>query len=396
MSGTPSAPEGREALSPADLAVDHTLAMLSDSMRFLLDITPVNSDEEKERFISGTHEEPTFVYRDLETDPAIQSAQIAQVALGEVEDPTVAKLLQSKRRELSLQIDMLRARGTDDFRQLSAELYGAVGPSLRDTAEDLVARLEVPSRSSQMVDAEGFLAAAQEEIDAYRELDPDVSIHAEVRSDVAGVLVEGDTLLISNNANIPAPRVRALLMHEVGTHLVTQVNGVGQQMKTLGSGLAGYDETQEGLAVLAEVAVGGLTSFRLRQLALRVLTVHRMLNGATFREAYQAMRDVGVPPGSAFTTTMRAYRSGGHTKDAMYLRGLVDLLAHLREGGRLDLLFLGKFALRDLPLVQELDERGHLRPSRITSRWLLDPGTRERLDEAAAADDLTTLTEDPA
>ena len=79
----------------------------------------------------------------------------------------------------------------------------------------------------------------------------------------------------------------------------------------------------------------------------------------------------------------------------MYLRGLVDLLAHLREGGRLDLLFLGKFALRDLPLVQDLDDRGHLRPSRITSRWLLDPGTRERLDQAAAADDLTTLTKDP-
>ncbi|WP_374928722.1 flavohemoglobin expression-modulating QEGLA motif protein [Kytococcus sedentarius] len=386
----------QEGLTPSDLAVDHTLAMLSDSMRFLLDITPVNSDEEKERFIEGTHEEPTFVYRDLETDPAIQAAQIAQVPLGEVEDSTVGKLLQSKRRELSLQIDMLRARGTEDFRQLSAELYGAVGPSLRETAEDLVDRLEVPSRASDMVDAEGFLTAAQEEIDAYRELDPDVSIHAEVRSDVAGVLVEGDTLLISNNANIPAPRVQALLMHEVGTHLVTQVNGVGQPMKTLGSGLAGYDETQEGLAVLAEIAVGGLTSFRLRQLALRVLTVHRMLNGATFREAYQAMLDVGVPPGSAFTTTMRAYRSGGHTKDAMYLRGLVDLLEHLREGGRLDLLFLGKFALRDLPLVQDLDDRGHLRPSRITSRWLLSPGTRERLDEAAAAEDLTTLTKDPA
>lgn len=385
-----------EALSPTDLAVDHTLAMLSDSMRFLLDITPVNSDGEKQRFIEGTHEEPTFIYRDLETDPAIQAAQIAQVALGEVEDSTVGKLLQSKRRELSLQIDMLRARGTDDFRQLSAELYGAVGPTLRDTAEDLVARLEVPARDSDMVDAEGFLLAAQAEIDAYREVDPDVSIHAEIRSDVAGVLVEGDTLLISTNSRVPAPRVQALVMHEVGTHLVTQVNGIGQQMKTLGSGLAGYDETQEGLAVLGEIAVGGLTSFRLRQLALRVLTVHRMLNGATFREAYQAMVDLGVPPGSAFTTTMRAYRSGGHTKDAMYLRGLVDLLDHLRQGGRLDLLFLGKFALRDLPLVEDLDDRGHLRPGRITTRWLLDPGARQRIEDAAQTDDLTELTEDPA
>ena len=47
----------------------------------------------------------------------------------------------------------------------------------------------------------------------------------------------------------------ALLHHEVGTHLVTHVNGTHQPIKVLGVGLAGYDETQEGLAVLAEYLV---------------------------------------------------------------------------------------------------------------------------------------------
>ncbi len=36
-------------------------------------------------------------------------------------------------------------------------------------------------------------------------------------------------------------------------------------------GLAGYEETQEGLAVLAEFLVGGLSPHRLRQLAVRVV-----------------------------------------------------------------------------------------------------------------------------
>ena len=52
----------------------------------------------------------------------------------------------------------------------------------------------------------------------------------------------------------------ALLQHEIGTHVVTHVNGSRQPLRLLGAGLAGYDETQEGLAVFAEYLVGGLTA----------------------------------------------------------------------------------------------------------------------------------------
>ena len=64
---------------------------------------------------------------------------------------------------------------------------------------------------------------------------------------------------------------------------MTQVNGTHQPIKVLGVGLAGYDETQEGLAVLAEIACGGLTAFRLRQLAGRVVAVHRLIGGGDVR-----------------------------------------------------------------------------------------------------------------
>ena len=382
-------------LPARDLAVDHTLALLSSGVRFILDVTPVDADDHRADFLAGTVHEPPFTYRDLEADPDVLEAQLDHAPVDVVEDPTLADLLRGKQRELRLQLEMLRARGTEDFRQLSVELYGAVGPTLRRAAEELVERLEVPSGPVEMMSAEGFLMLAEAEIALYREQDPDIGIHAEVRPDVSGVLVEGDTLLISEDASIAAVRGDALLHHEVGTHLVTQVNGSGQPVRTLGSGLAGYDETQEGLAVLAEVGCGGLTAFRLRQLAVRVLTVHRMLSGASFREAHTALVDAGVPAGAAYSTTMRIYRAGGLTKDAIYLRGLLDLLDHLRSGGDLELLFLGKFALRDLPLVQDLHDRGVLCPARLRPRWLLDPHAVDRLARAAATDDLTTLTKGP-
>lgn len=384
---------GSTVLSSVDLAVDLALAQLSASMRFLLEITPVDAEDVKDTFLDGDTGEPEFSYRDLEVDPDVVAEQLKMIDVGKVEDPTLGHLLRAKHREMGLQLEMLCARGTDDFLNLSIELYGGVSPTLRQQAEALLEAVPSAEAPGDALDAEEFLHLALAEIDRYREQDPGIEMHAEVRPDVNGVMVSGDTLLIGHESTVQRARAEALLHHEVGTHLVTQVNGSAQPVKVLGAGLAGYDETQEGLAVLAEIASGGLTAFRLRQLAGRVVTVHRLVSGASFAEAHEALVQDGFPEGSAFTTVMRAYRSGGVTKDAIYLRGLVDLLAHVRDGGSLELLCRGKFSLADLPLVTELDEKGVLEPARISPRYLNDPIALERIATAAAVDGLDQLLE---
>lgn len=384
---------GDAGLGAADLAVDHRLALLSQSFRFLLEVTPVDADDLREDFLEGREPDPDFTYRELDTDPDVVRAELDAIDVGEVEDPVLGQLLRAKHREMELQLDMLEARDTDDFLPLSVELYGGVSPSLRTQAETLLASITRTEASDEALDAEEFLALAEDEIAHYRAEDPDLDMHAEIRTDVNGVMVSGDTLLIGPETKVQRARAQALLHHEVGTHLVTQANGSHQPIKVLGVGLAGYDETQEGLAVLAEIACGGLTAFRLRQLASRVVTVHRMIGGASFAEAHEALVADGFPEGSAWTTVMRVYRSGGMTKDAIYLRGLVELLEHLGAGGSLDQLWLGKFSLRDLPLIGDLEDRGLLRPPRVLPRYLHDPATDANLARAAGTEDLSTLLE---
>jgi uncharacterized protein (TIGR02421 family) len=377
-----------------DQAIDHELAQLSQSFRFLLDITPVDADEVKEGFLAGADPDPRFTYRELESDPEVIRAMLADIDVAAVEDPTLGHLLRAKHRELELQLDMLVARETDDFLQLSIELYGGVSPALRTQAEGLLSSITETEPVGEALDADEFLELAAAEIAHYRGVDPDVEMHAEIRSDVNGVMVSGNTLLIGPESRVQRVRALPLLHHEVGTHLVTQVNGNHQPVQVLGVGLAGYDETQEGLAVLAEIACGGLTAFRLRQLAGRVLTVHRLIGGASFAEAHEALLADGFPPGSAFTTVMRIYRSGGMTKDVIYLRGLVELLDHLGGGGVLDLFWLGKFSLRDLPLIQDLHDRGVLQPPRVLPRYLSDPAAGANLEKAAGTHDLSALLEE--
>ncbi len=58
-----------------------------------------------------------------------------------------------------------------------------------------------------------------------------------------------------------------------------------------------------------------------------------MIGGAEFPEVHRGLVDAGVPREQAFTITMRVFRSGGLTKDAVYLRGLHELVTHLAAGG---------------------------------------------------------------
>ncbi|MDT0213422.1 DUF1704 domain-containing protein [Rothia sp. ARF10] len=387
----------RTELSVADLAIDHALAQTAGSMQFLLDVTPVNADAVRQEFAQGRVGTPEFTYRPLEVAPEVLAKALDNIDVASVEDPTLGHLLRAKHRELALQIEMLKARDTDDFSALSIQLYGAASPELQAQAESILERVHRTEGPGESLDAPAFLALAQAEIDHYREIDPEIDIHAEMRDDVNGVMVSGNTLLIDTDSAVQVSRANALIQHEVGTHLVTQVNGAAQPVRVLGSGLAGYDETQEGLAVLAEIGCGQLTPFRLRQLAARVITVHRMHSGADFVEAWRALVDEGFPENSAFTTTMRAFRSGGLSKDAIYLRGLVELLVHLRDGGELDLLWLGKFSLEDLPLIRDLDDRGVLNPPRLRPRYLEDAAAQTRLAAAAdRADDVAGLIEGAA
>jgi len=383
-----------ERLSAADLAVDCELANIALGYRFLLDVTPVNLVDARHRFLDRGIP-PEFHYRPLEDDVDVVATRLAKVDIHTVEDATLSHMLLAKHREVGLQIEMLRCRGSADFLPLSTELYGAVSPILLAAAEQLLDEIGVPpSDAAPAVDAATFARLAEDEVDRYRQALPQLDVKIEVRDDGTGVMVTNGDLLIASSATVPASRVTALLQHEIGTHVLTFVNGTYQPLHLLATGLAGHEETQEGLAVLAEHLVGGLSAARLRQVAARTVAVHQMVEGASFADVHRALTGYGVRPVSAFTIAARVFRSGGLTKDAIYLRGLIDLVSHLTAGGRLDILWFGKIGLADAPLVEQLMSRGLLYEPVLWPRYLDDPAAQARQRQAGTVASLVDLIGD--
>ncbi len=390
---------GRRAMTRAVWSADRSLAVVADSFDLILHATPVNAAAAWRAFrAADCQRTPEFHYRPQRVDPATLKRALYKVPLERIEDPTLHHLFAEKRDELDRQITMLGDRGTPRFLPGSLQVFGADDGALRALAHGILARIPPPAATAEaapLLDAAAFAARAERELDHYRTAFPELPAGVQVRADVTGLIASRGQLLVGEDAAVPEDRVDATLQHEIGTHILTYYNGVEQPFQQFHAGMPGYEELQEGIAVLAEYLVGGLSPRRLRQLAGRVLAVHGLTAGAGFVDTYRSLTgEHGFAPATAYTTAMRVHRGGGLTKDVVYLRGLARLLAHLGDGGALEDLLLGKLALHHVDLVDELKWRRVLKPARLRARYLDRPAAMARLRRLAEGRTVLDLAEE--
>lgn len=379
---------GRKSLPQRVWNVDRQLAEVSSQFKFLLLVTPINAERAWYTFRdSGYRKEPQFQYRPVDTDPLLLKRRLLSIRTEEIEDPTLAHLFRQTQDELDRQITMLADVASRRFLPGSLQVYQGVEPPLLDMARDILGlhpRGEEEDEGS--ISAKEFARQANREIGHYQRQMRSFTGRAVVRDDMySGLLSTGGNLFVGRETTLANDRVDALIQHEVGTHLVTYYNGQAQPLRLLKVGLAGYDGLQEGLAVLSEYLVGGLSRGRLRTLAGRVVATDQMLAGAAFSETFRLLVEGhGFEPRTAFTIAVRVYRGGGLTKDAVYLRGLVQFLEYAPRSDDLEPLFVGKLAADHIPIIRELLLRGILRKPALRPRYLDDPKAMERMERVKA------------
>ena len=371
------------SVDEVDLAIDRALTEIAGRLPILLLVTPINVPEARKAFFESPGSEPQFAYTSLPDLDAIE-VELKAINPEQATDPVLIHMARDLHRELERRIDLLRVRGTDRFLVAAIEEYGHVERPLLDLADAILEAFPRRRRTQERVNAHGVAALMRQEIDHYRRQYPEIATRVEVRKTTVGVLVENGDVFIGADTTIDADRVEQLVQHEIGVHVLTYVNGGVQPIRMLSLGLAGYEETQEALGVMAEHLTGGLKPRRLRILALRVIAAQSVTDGNTFRQTFDILKGRGSDRQLAFTTALRAHRSGGMTKDALYLGGLDRLLTYLRDGGGLDSLLIGKMSLEYEPLVLDLLDRGVLVEPPLRPRFLESAEAQRRLAEIRA------------
>lgn len=356
---------GKTQLDAVTKKADRELAKISEGMSFLLRTTPVNSTSQWRKFEKKKYKEPpAFNYRLIALDPELKKRKLYDLPIDKVEDPTISYILRDKRLEIEKQLTMLEERGTDNFRYIGESLYGTIQEKVLLGARSILKKYPTGEDPSDLdrFDCHEFAEQVRPEMEYYQNQFPDIKLSLEIRKDVAGIMVSKSKLLISDQFSLDARRCDALIQHELGTHILTYCNGRSQPLKQLYAGFAGYDKLQEGLAVFVEYLVGGLTKNRLRLLAGRVLAAESLIQGANFIETFDLLHHThNFTPRVSYYITMRIYRGGGLTKDAVYLAGLIDVIDYVKSGKDLGLLYTGKFNTNHIELIEELLYRGVLK-----------------------------------
>lgn len=378
---------GRRTFSKTASLCDRELADLCDRFDFILQASPINEAEARLEFKKRKNKkQPVFYYRPLSFDPADLKRTLWKIPVENIEDPALRNLFGDKREEIDLQISMMNNLDSPEFHYGSLQLYGNISKNLSDFALKILDEFnerKITEDKKNKINASEFYKQVLEEFRFYAELYPSFIPEVQINKDMySGLIVSKNKLLIGKEFAVRELRMKSLIHHEVGTHLLTYFNGLVQPFRQLHTGLSGYEELQEGLAVLSEYLTGGLNISRLRMLAARVKTSENMINGADFVESFhELVNEFNFSEENAFTISMRIYRGGGLTKDIIYLRGFLEILRYIENGGDIEPLFIGKISLAHISIMKELNMRKILKPVPLLPRYLKAEKSKLILEE---------------
>lgn len=361
------------------LEVDEQLYQLVRNFEVLNVVNPINIEQEKRAFFkSQASLNPQFVYRPLRLDPFDLKRQLLRIEVESIPDASIRALYEETISAYLDKVDLLSTLGTDQFLFNSLRYYGRPSATDLKNAEYILHLPEVEDerRPERRVGTDVAKKVFTEALKQYG-FDGKVQISSRIVAD-AMVNNSEQKVLIKKGATFRPKELRYLVHHEIGVHMVTTMNARNQPLKLLRIGTPVSTRTQEGLAVLAEYLSGNTTLKRLRELALRVIAVDRMVHGADFVETYRHLtKDRKMEANEAFVLATRVYRGGGLTKDYLYLQGLREVFELYRKGEDLRPLLMGKCSIECYDTLQEMMQRGLLNAPRHMPVSYTSPSTEE-------------------
>jgi len=327
-----------------------------------------------ERFFrSGARELPRPEYAALGFDPKAKIRELRDLRRTIRGKNPVEELLRRKCDEFALVAEMLAARGTRRFYEISRRVYGDPRDRFPDHHVDNLAIARLWASRPRARDEEQTLSATQAAKEVARICKPYLGADLEVLVTdrlTANAAAGATRVSLRKAARFSERQVRALAHHEGLWHVLTSINGLRQPVLTvLGVGLPRHLESQEGAGIVAEYLTGNITDERYIELGERTIAIDMAARGADFLEVYRYLL-ARFPPQKAALMSERVFRGGvveggaPFTKDAAYQRGYCRAFNFLRAAlDRRDVelvraFLAGKMSVDDAALVRDLVEEG--------------------------------------
>jgi uncharacterized protein (TIGR02421 family) len=297
----------------------------------------------------------------------------------------VGSIMQRMCREYSCVVEMLIARGTPKFTEISQELYGSsedafhIGaPTLKDLATLVTNTLaNIKDQISGEQDIEKYTSEQTVKILSKRlgRYFAENKVRVELSDGIlADASAGAERIKIHKGLMFSEREIRTFEIHEGWVHLGTTLNGMAQPVCTfLSKGPPSSTITQEGLAIITEVFTFSSYPGRLKRLTNRITGVSMAEEGANFLDVFNFYRDQGLDDHDSYQSTQRVFRGslpdgGPFTKDLSYSKGFILIYNYIRLAvqrglvNQIPVLFMGKTTLEDIHILSDLVDEGIATP----------------------------------
>jgi len=338
-------------------------------------------------FAHGARELPRPEYPPLGFDLAAKLKELKALRRQIRGRNPLEEMLREKCDEFALLAQMLAARGTRRFYEISRRIFGDPRDRFPDNRADNLAIARLWAARPRARDEEQNLDSAEAAKLVHQICDPYLGGQVKVveRARLTANAAAGATrITLRKGAVFSGRQVRALAQHEGLWHVLTSMNGFRQPVLTvLGVGLPRHTESQEGGGIVAEYLTGNITDERYIELGERTIAIDMAARGADFLEVYRYLL-ARFPPQRAAQMSERVFRGGvveggaPFTKDAAYQRGYCRTFNFLRsalEQRDLDIVrafIAGKMSVDHADLVRDLIDEGVCVGPVYLPEWFID------------------------
>lgn len=358
--------------------IDKNLIRVIKEVDFYSLLTPLNREEEKELFFKnlkkGKEYNPVFRYKESILKDKIELLGAIQRSLRTDDD--ISFLFLKKVEFILTQFELVQC-SDEEFTDTAVRLYGKPGKECIDTAKDIL----LESRRNKYIFPEETVSPEKMEAILTMELqkkniDWKVVLSRKIVPKIT-VSSKDKAVYVNANINYTSEEIERLRIHEIYVHVYRGANGYCQPFEIFAEGLAGYDDTEEGLAIVLEETAGCL-KIDTRQMKLyagRALCTSSCLKGSF----YNAFMDLSgfFPEDLAYRLVERGKRGlkdtsqkGGFTKGFHYISGWKKVREYIEQGGDISILYVGKIGLEDVDVVKGLLSKGALKEPRYLPEFI--------------------------
>ncbi len=340
--------------------IDEKICEIDEQIKLLSYINPQNLSEQKELFLSNPEFSPRFFYRECDLDLDQMRRELKRIPIVEHD---LYPLFEKKIEEIENKMNLIESVGTKDFVTASREMFGAVTEKIyKDAVHFLQVHRDIAKDdTSPELDTKATEQKLKDFLRIHRLSHWKIKVLEDTVSDIQ--VTKKHVILMKKGARFQENRLKALLVHEIGTHIFRFENGKLQPFRIFERGTAGYLQTEEGLAVWNQNQLGFDLGEKFFTPAYQIVAIH-LAKKLSFQDLFHYLKDTyEMSDELAWKLCVKAKRGlrdtqekGAFTKDALYFVGLMELEKFIEKGGKVHDLYMGKIAIEDLKLLEKIKD----------------------------------------